>query len=509
MDDHLVAPHGGRLIDLSADPARASQLRAESRDWPSWDLTAGQLCDVELLVNGGFSPLSGFLGGDDYDSVRRSGRLVGGALWPVPIVLQVSEQLAGSLSEGMSVALRDPEGTMVAALQITDCWSPDAGTFCLGGPVEGVAPPTHYDFQALRMTPAEVRAQLVGIGWRKVAAYQPAGVMHRAEVDATAAACRQHGANLLIQAPGCNADVDHYTRVRAYQAVLPEYPDGTALLSLLALGPMPADTLLQAIVAKNHGCGLLLTGSGGVGLGDVGDQHEIELGVDVVRLADLQDPDTGQGRILAEGGDVDESFSYPAVVAELRRRHPPRSRQGFTVFFTGLSGSGKSTVANVLVAKLLERGERPVTLLDGDVVRKHLSSELGFSKEHRDINIRRIGFVASEITKNGGIAVCAPIAPYRAMRDEVRGMIAPLGGFVLVAVETSLEVCEARDRKGLYAKARAGILKEFTGISDPYEVPTDAEVVIDTARLSAEEAAGEIIAYLERQGFLLMASVPS
>jgi sulfate adenylyltransferase len=214
------------------------------------------------------------------------------------------------------------------------------------------------------------------------------------------------------------------------------------------------------------------------------------------------DGDTDLGEILARGGAVPEWFSYPGVVAELRKQHPPRDRQGFTVFFTGLSGSGKSTVANVLVARLLERGGRPVTLLDGDVVRKHLSSELGFSKEHRDINIRRIGYVASEITKNGGIAICAPIAPYQAVRDEVRAMVAPLGGFVLVAVATSLEVCEARDRKGLYAKARAGILTEFTGISDPYEVPTDAEIVIDTARLSAGEAADEIIDYLEREGFI-------
>jgi sulfate adenylyltransferase len=205
---------------------------------------------------------------------------------------------------------------------------------------------------------------------------------------------------------------------------------------------------------------------------------------------------------LAEGREIPEWFTFPEVAAELRKSYPPRSQQGFTVFFTGLSGSGKSTIANALLVKLLEMGGRPVTLLDGDIVRKHLSSELGFSKEHRDINIRRIGWVASEITKNGGIAICAPIAPYDTLRKDVRGMIAPLGGFVLVHIATPIEVCEERDRKGLYAKARAGIVKEFTGVSDPYEAPADAEITINTTDESPEEAAQEIILYLEREGFI-------
>jgi sulfate adenylyltransferase len=205
---------------------------------------------------------------------------------------------------------------------------------------------------------------------------------------------------------------------------------------------------------------------------------------------------------LNEGREIPAWFTYPEVVRELRRSYPPRHKQGVTIFFTGLSGSGKSTIANVLLTKFLETGGRPVTILDGDLVRKHLSSELGFSKEHRDINIRRIGYVASEITKNGGIAICAPIAPYDATRKHVRQMIEPYGGFILVHIATPIETCEGRDRKGLYAKARAGIVKEFTGISDPYEVPADAEVVINTAELSAEESAQEIILHLEQQGFI-------
>ena len=207
-------------------------------------------------------------------------------------------------------------------------------------------------------------------------------------------------------------------------------------------------------------------------------------------------------RRLTDGLGIPEWFTYPEVTAELRKTHPPRAKQGFTVFFTGLSGSGKSTIANAVRVKLLEMGGRPVTLLDGDIVRTNLSSELGFSHEHRDLNIRRIGFVASEITKNGGIALCAPIAPYDSVRQENRVLITPLGGYVLVHVSTPLEVCERRDRKGLYAKARAGLIKEFTGISDPYKVPEDADITIDTSDISPEEAANSVILHLERVGFI-------
>jgi sulfate adenylyltransferase len=226
-------------------------------------------------------------------------------------------------------------------------------------------------------------------------------------------------------------------------------------------------------------------------------EDEVPEGLKTVTLSgtDLRDR-------LATGREIPEWFTYPEVATELRRTHPPRARQGFTVFFTGLSGSGKSTIANALLVKLLEMGGRPVTMLDGDLVRKHLSSELGFSKEHRDINIRRIGYVASEITKSGGIAICAPIAPYDATRKAVRSMVEPGGGFVLVHITTPLEVCEARDRKGLYAKARAGLIPEFTGISDPYEEPVDAEMSLDTAQFSPDEAANQIVLYLEKLGYI-------
>jgi sulfate adenylyltransferase len=301
----------------------------------------------------------------------------------------------------------------------------------------------------------------------------------------------------------------------------------------------PREAIWHGLIRKNHGCTHFIVGRDHAGPGKDTDgkpfygpydaqelfkKHEAEMGVKMVpfqMMVYLQNEDryapadevpegakvlhisgTELRQRLNEGRDIPAWFTYPEVVQELRRSYPPRHKQGVTIFFTGLSGSGKSTIANALITKFLEMGGRPVTLLDGDLVRKHLSSELGFSKEHRDINIRRIGYVASEITKNGGIAICAPIAPYEATRKAVRQMIEPFGGFILVYASTALEVCEQRDRKGLYAKARAGIVKEFTGISDPYEAPTDAEVVIDTAKLSPEEAAQTILLHLERKGFV-------
>jgi sulfate adenylyltransferase len=206
--------------------------------------------------------------------------------------------------------------------------------------------------------------------------------------------------------------------------------------------------------------------------------------------------------LLIRDQEIPAWFSYPEVIEELRRVYPPRSRQGFTLFFTGFSGSGKSTLANIVFGKLIEAGSRPVSLLDGDIVRQNLSSELGFSKKHRDINIRRIGFVASEITKNRGVAICAPIAPYAETRAAVRSLIEQHGAFIEIHVATPLEVCEARDRKGLYAKARKGIIPEFTGISDPYDVPENPELRIDTSQLSPAEAVQEVMLYLLREGYL-------
>jgi len=369
--------------------------------------------------------------------------------------------------------------------------------------------------------------------------------MHRAHQELTLRAAKELEANLLIHPvvgmtkPG---DLDHYTRVRCYEALLPYYPAHTIKLALLPLAMRmagPREALWHAIIRKNYGCTHFIVGRDHAGPGvdsngrpfygpydaqELMRRHEDELGIRMVpfrQMVYVEDLDayfpddevppggraldvsgTELRKRLAEGREIPRWFSFPEVVQELQRRHPPRHRQGLTVFFTGLSGSGKSTIANVLRIKFLEMGGRPITLLDGDLVRKNLSSELGFSREHRDINIRRIGYVASEITKNGGIALCAPIAPYEAVRQEVRRMISQEGGFILVYLSTPISVCEQRDRKGLYAKARAGLVKEFTGVSDPYEVPGDAHITIDTSDLAPNEAAQQILLHLEREGYV-------
>jgi len=568
---HLIPPHGGELINLIVDRDRAAELKGHSKEWVSWDLTARQICDLELLMNGGFSPLHGFLTKADYESVCSKMKLSSGVLWPMPITLDVTEDFAKSLKPGSStIALRDPEGVMLAVLNVEEVWQPDrkpeaqavfgttspahpgvdyllnrANPWYVGGSIEGIQLPSHYDFRSLRLTPAELRGEFSRMGWRRAAAFQTRNPMHRAHQELTFRAAKSVEANLLIHPsvgmtkPG---DVDYFTRVRCYQLLLAKYPHGTVKLSLLPLAMRmggPREAIWHALIRKNHGVTHFIVGRDHAGPGnDVNGKpfygpyeaqelfrkHESDIGVNMVpfnMMVYLEDQDryvpdnevtsgsrvlnisgTELRRRLNEGGEIPGWFTYPEVVKELRRSFPPRDKQGVTVFFTGLSGSGKSTIANVLLTKFLEIGGRPVTLLDGDLVRKHLSSELGFSKEHRDINIRRIGYVASEITKNGGIAICAPIAPYDAVRKHVRQMIEPHGGFILVHVATPLEICEQRDRKGLYAKARAGIVKEFTGISDPYEVPADADVVIDTTELAREEAAQEIILHLEREGFI-------
>ncbi|MGH8495908.1 MAG: bifunctional sulfate adenylyltransferase/adenylylsulfate kinase [Gammaproteobacteria bacterium] len=563
-------PHGGELRELYLTQGEAEAEKRKAVEYPSWDLTARQLCDIELLLNGAFSPLEGFLGRKDYDAVVRDMHLTSGALWPMPITLDVTEALSKQISEGSMLALRDHEGVIVATMEVSDIWTPDKaaearGVFgtedvlhpgvnyllnlahpvYLGGKLRGIEVPLHYDFKHLRDSPREMRDRFRKLGWRKVVAFQTRNPMHRAHQELTFRAAREVEANLLIQPvvgmtkPG---DIDHYTRVRCYENILKEYPEQTTSLSLLPLAMRmggPREALWHAIIRKNYGCTHFIVGRDHAGPGKDSkgqpfygpyDAQELmkknaeELGISMVPFQNMvyvedkaqyipeDEIKEGQNvlsisgtefrRRLQEGLEIPDWFSYPKVVEELRKTHPPRHRQGFTVFFTGLSGSGKSTIANALMVKLMELGGRRVTLLDGDIVRKHLSSELGFTREHRDINILRIGFVASEITKNGGIAICAPIAPYVATRRQVAEMIKPVGGYLEIHVATPLEICEQRDRKGLYAKARAGIIKEFTGISDPYDVPQNPDMSIDTQIISPDNAAHRIIVKLESMGYI-------
>ena len=552
MATDLIQPHGGKLVNLLADADRADELKLQSRHWASWDLTPRQVCDLELMMDGSFSPLTGFLGQADYRSVCETMQLADGTLWPIPVMLDVSEDVARGLEPGGKLALRDVEGYILAVLTVGDVWEADLGAeaekvygttapghpgvACLnrstgpwyvGGAIEALAAPKHYDFVQSRLTPAQVRQEFARRRWRSVVAFHTRRPIHRAEWELTSRAAADLDAGLLIHPavgialPG---EVDHYTRVRCYQAALSHYTPGAAMMSILPLAPRMAgarEAVWHAIIRKNYGCTHLIAGP------DCAAElarHEMELGVTAVPTAptlyvpcrdacvpagDVPDgaealslSDAELRDMLADGREIPAWFSFPEIVAELQRAYPPRSRQGFTVFFTGLSGSGKSTIANVLAARLLEIGGRPVTLWDGDIVRTNLSSELGFSREHRDVNIRRIGFVAAQDTKNGGIAICAPIAPYAAARQANRELISSYGGYILVHVATSVEVCEQRDTKGLYAKARAGIITEFTGISDPYEVPEDADLVLDTVETTPEQCAEQVIRHLRQQGYL-------
>ncbi|RWR51788.1 bifunctional sulfate adenylyltransferase/adenylylsulfate kinase [Sinirhodobacter ferrireducens] len=566
----MSLPNLAPIPELYVSHESAQKLKIEAGNLVSWDLTPRQICDLELLMNGGFYPLKGFLSEEDYNCVVEDMHLANGALWPMPITLDVNEKFADGIEPGTDIALRDQEGVILAILSVTDKWVPNkaneaakvfgaddlahpavnylhntAGAVYLGGPITGIQPPVHYDFKARRDTPNELRAYFRKLGWQKIVAFQTRNPLHRAHQELTFRAAREAQANLLIHPvvgmtkPG---DVDHFTRVRCYEAVLDKYPQSTTTMSLLNLAMRmagPREAVWHGLIRRNHGVTHFIVGRDHAGPGknsagkdfygpydaqELFKKYEEEIGVTMVDFKHMvyvqekaqyypanEVPEgctvldisgTELRRRLREGLDIPEWFSFPEVVTELRRTSPPRSKQGFTVFFTGLSGSGKSTIANALMVKLMEMGGRPVTLLDGDVVRKHLSSELGFSKEHRDINIKRIGYVASEITKNGGIAICAPIAPYTATRRAVREMIEAYGAFVEVHVATSLEECEARDRKGLYKLAREGKIKEFTGISDPYEAPATPELRVDTTGVDVDHCAHQVILKLESMGLI-------
>jgi len=566
----LIEPHGGKLRILYLAGEEAAALRQKAAAYPCWDLSHRQLCDLKLLLCGGFSPLQGFLGREDYESVLERMRLADGTLWPIPITLDVTEKFAGSLRAGDPIGLRDPEGFLIAVMSVSSIWQPDRrreaedvfGTvdeahpgvdhllnrthpIYLGGPLQGIARPTEYDFKPLRDEPQDLRRKFERWGWTRIVAFQTRNPMHRAHQELTQRAAQLAEANLLIHPvvgmtkPG---DVDHFARVRCYEHLLETYPEQTTHLSLLPLAMRmagPKEAVWHAIIRKNYGCTHLIVGRDHAGPGndrsgkpfygpyeaqELVRELEPELGIKLVPFKEMvYVQDRGQyvpadevapgetvlslsgtelRRRLRQGIEIPAWFSFPAVVEELRRTYPPRHRQGFTVLFTGLSGAGKSTLANALMVKLMERGSRSVTLLDGDLVRKHLSSELGFSKEHRDLNVLRIGFVASEITKAGGVAICAPIAPYAAIRRQIRELVESYGAFVEIHVATPLDVCEQRDTKGLYAKARAGLIKQFTGIDDPYEIPEQPDVIIDTQSEAPDVAAQRILLKLEGLGLI-------
>ncbi len=513
-----------------------------------WTLTDRQLCDCEMILDGSFSPLKGFMVQEDYDSVLNTMRLVNGKLFPIPIVLDVNRQFSQKIDIGDKVVLRDKEGFQIARMTVESIWEPDikeeaelvyrttdifhpavnylfnqANNVYVGGKIKKVRMPNHYDYKHYRLNPNAVKLLFKEKGWEKIIAFQTRNPLHRAHVEMILKSMGDIDAKLLLHPVVGQTkigDIDYHTRVRCYEHIIKKFLKGSSVLALLPLAMRmagPREALLHAIIRKNFGCTHIIIGRDHAGPGkdmkerlfydpygaqNLLKKHEDEINIKMVpfklmvyvpvkksykELEKLKSnvkyktlSGTELRNYLDKGLDIPEWFSYAEVTSELKKSRLPSHKKGFTIFFTGLSGSGKSTIANGLATKLLEEGSRPVTLLDGDIVRTHLSSELGFSKEHRSLNVQRIGFVASEITKNGGIAICAPIAPYASDRDANRKLISNLGGYIEVYVSTSLQKCEERDSKGLYKLAREGKIKEFTGISDPYEKPIKAEITLNS-----------------------------
>jgi sulfate adenylyltransferase len=566
----MTAACRAELVDLRLGGEELAAAREEAARAPKLTLSDLGVCDLELLATGGFSPLRGFMCRADYERVVEEMRLAdgkhAGALWPLPVTLDVPGDL--DAKPGTPVALSDRKGNILALLDVEDVFEADIGAEKrhiyadsdehpsvirlrrtsprrLGGRLRVLQLPIHHDFKALRRTPAEVCAMLAELGWKDVVAFQTRNPLHRAHEELIRRAAESCDGVLIHPVVGVTkpGDVDHYTRVRCYQAAMKYFDPGKVTLSLLPLAMRlagPREALFHAIIRRNHGAGGLIVGRDHAGPGkdssgkpfygpydaqEMLRRHQDEIGVRMVPFAlcvyvpeeDKYFPidEVPEGKetasisgtqvreeYLAEGEHLPEWFTRPEVAELLAEEFPPRRRQGLTIWFTGLSAAGKSTLAEILAQRLLEHG-RPSTVLDGDVVRTHLSKGLGFSKADRDTNIRRIGFVSSEITRHGGTVIAAAISPYRVIREENRALIESSGGnYVEVYANAPLDVCEARDRKGNYRKAREGKIKGFTGIDDPYEPPVSDFVECRTDRETPEQSVEKILSRLRELGYV-------
>lgn len=563
----LISPYGGKLINLVETGAAREVLIEQASHYPSIQISSRALHDLELLAVGGYSPLDRFMGKDDYQRVLTEMRLADGTLFPMPITLTIKKEDLPTRAEW--IAIRDSRLYLIAVMRVEEVftWDPARearlvlgstdhrhplvsemdrwGDLCISGELKVLNMPIYYDFADIRHTPAEVRTLLEKKGHKNVVAFQTRNPMHRIHEELTKRAAAEIGGSLLIHPvvgmtkPG---DVDHYTRVRVYKALLDNYYDiESTELSLLPLAMRmagPREAVWHAIIRRNYGANHFIVGRDHAGPGvdsagvpfygpyeaqEMMQQYEDEIGVKMVPFqmlvylpdekryveadkipagANVANISGTQVRddYLAKGKLLPEWFTRKETAEILAEVHPPKNKQGVCLWFTGLSGCGKSTIAEALMPMLMEHG-RQATVLDGDVVRTHLSKGLGFSKEDRDTNILRIGFVAGEIVKHHGTALCAAISPYRYTRNEARKM-AGEERFIEIFVNTPLEVCEQRDIKGLYAMARRGEIKGFTGIDDPYEAPIDPEITLDTVNTTPEENARAIIAYLKERGFI-------
>jgi sulfate adenylyltransferase len=563
----LCLPYKSKLVDLLVDAAESSELFSYGSTLPSVQLAQRELCDLEMLATGAFSPLRTFMCAADYRSVLETMRLGDGTLFPIPITLTVSE--LSRIKFDRDIALRGPKNDLLAIMSVTDIyeWSHaefaesvlgtsdprhpmvaeicGSGRFNVSGPLRVIKLPEHRDFRELRLTPQETRERLNSMNRSNVVAFQTRNPLHRAHEEMTRRAIEQVDGILLLHPtvgmtkPG---DVDHITRVRTYKAVAElGYPKDRVLLSIIPLAMRmagPREALFHAIVRRNYGASHFIVGRDHASPGTnthgqpfyepfaaqkLAQTHGAEIGVEILAFPEFryfpnedrwdgaEEPERLKKSVsisgtsirsdfLAKGSAIPQWAVRPQVSKILSEAYPPRCQQGVCVWFTGLSGAGKSTTADILTARLQEEG-RQVSLLDGDVVRTHLSKGLGFSREDRDANITRIGFVASEIVRHGGAVICAAISPYRESRNKVRSMF-EAGNFIEVFVDTPLPICEARDPKGMYAMARRGEITNFTGTDDIYEVPEASEIELNTIDHTARENAERVIGYLRAEGFL-------
>ena len=557
----MIEPHGKTLVSFHLSADELSEYSELSNKTSSLTLSLKQQCDLEMISNGAFSPLSTFNNQKDYEEILLNNKLSNGLVWPIPIVLDVPDQFLKSLDKNEYISLRNAEGFLLAILKVNEFWAPDkkeeansvfksndpnhpgvdylfnhTNNNYISGELVPIQSNKYFDFTHLRKSPQEVRDFFRLNNWKDVIAFQTRNPMHRAHFELTKLAMDEHNSKLLIHPvigiskPG---DIDHFTRVKCYQHIIKYYPENSVELSLINLAMRmagPKEALWHAIIRQNYGCNRIIIGRDHAGPGvnaegkpyyqpydaqELIARYQEELEIKMVPFKEMvfaknkktflpldkieqDDPieklsGTQFKELLQQRTEIPSWYSFPEVIHELRKRFPKLHNQGLTVFFTGLSGAGKSTLANAIMYKLMETEDRPITLLDGDIVRQHLSSELGFSKEDRDIHVKRIGYVASEITKHGGVAICAPIAPYSNTRKVVRNMIDEVGSFVEIHVATPLSVCEERDVKGLYKQARAGKILDFTGVSDPYEEPENPEITVDTSDITVEESSALIL----------------
>lgn len=555
------------MTDLFAKEKERQDLLDQSIDFPSWTLTPRQMNDLEMLIIGAFAPLDGFMNEQDYVSVLKTMRTTNSILFPIPIYLDVTEIFAESLNNDQYLSLRDPEGLIIAILEIKSIYKAQkklesrnvyqtddlkhpaveylfkrTNNVYLGGKVIGINKPRHFDFVQYRQSPAEVKEFFKNKKNKKVVAFQTRNPLHRAHFEILKRAQQEVDANVLIHpVVGLTkqGDINHFIRTKCYKEIIKKFPEDSALLSLLPLAMRmggPKEALLHAIIRKNYGVTHFIVGRDHAGPGkdsqgndfygpydaqELVKKYQDEIGItmmpfkmqvyvknrdqyiDVDKVKSDEESLTISGtelrEILRKGSEIPSWFTFPEISLILKKAYLPSNAQGFTIFFTGLSGAGKSTIANGVMAKLLENTSRSITLLDGDLVRQNLSSELGFSKEHRNLNINRIAYVASEITKHNGIAICAPIAPYLDQRLNARSLIESHGKFIEVFVSTTFEQCESRDVKGLYAKARKGLIKGFTGLDDPYERPDNPEITVDGASKDPKLEVNKIISYLKSE----------